>query len=843
MIDEKLLSQILFQIEKPGRYIGHEAGSVVKPPESVRWRVCLAFPDLYELGLSNTGLRLLYHMINAQAGAAAERTYCPWPDMIGKMRAHGLPLYSMETLTPVARFDCLGFTLQTELAYSNIVLMLGLAGVPLYSRDRSETDPLVLGGGPGTANAEPVADFFDFLIVGDAEAVLPEVLALCTQPGWGRQARAARLAQLAAVPGVYVPGRMETVSGPEGGLLARPAVDGAGRVKRRYCARLDPSLYLMGDVMPNLAPTHMRLGVEIMRGCTQGCRYCQAGYWYRPVREMDPGDVLAAVQAGLSATGLNEFGLLSLSSADYSRLDDLVRLVRSKFLSDLHINVSLPSLRADRFTAHLSRRLQDIHGNSLTFAPETGGERLRRFLNKNITDAQMLEAARICYEGGWSTVKLYFMIGIPTETLDDVRDIVRLTGEILRVGRGVHPRKSVNVNVGILSPKPFTALQWDEAADPESLYEKIRLLREGFSRLKVKFALPGVPGHLLESVLARGDRRLSGVVERVVRSGAQFDAWHEWFDWNRWTAAFDEAGVDWRAYRRRRGPDEPLAWEVVDMGVSRGYLWNERLKADRLEPTADCRSGACNACGLPEGAADRTLARSGLDPEVKEAGASAPDPADVPGRRYRFRYVKERWSRFLSHRDCLTIFEQALRRSRVRLQYTAGFHPRLKLTAGPALSMGYESVAEYLEVFVIDPVPSDWALRLNGFLPDGLSVAEGRFITPADFSLSDYTAVLTYRVLTGPELFASAWGALGARLRDPAARVPGRDGEGEGFALRDWVKAVRELEGEGFEVDLLYRHNHAALTLPLLLAHAAGLAPEQITACRVRKTAMALVRG
>jgi len=612
-IDLNRLERILPTVRKPGRYVGGEYNSVVKewdgdregrPHQATPTRVCLAFPDVYDLGMSNLGLAILYEVLNAlpdgsagdRRGVLAERTYMPWVDMIAAMREAHIPLYSLESKHPLADFDVVGFSLPYELVYTNLLEMLDLAGLPLRASDRDERHPLVVAGGHATFNPEPVADFVDAFVIGDGEEVVVEVVR-AYQEARG-DSREAQLRALACIPGVYVP-RFYDVSYNTGGTVAaiEPNVPQARLpVLRRVVSHLPPPPARL--IVPTVDVAHNRATVEIQRGCTRGCRFCHAGMVMRPVRERPVEEVLEAIEAMLSQTGFEEVGLLSLSSSDYSGVEELVQAIVERF-DDAHLSISLPALRADSFSVTLAEAIARGRRTGFTFAPEAATERLRAIINKPISTGQVLDVAQEVFERGWRTVKLYFMIGLPGERMDDVQAIADLARAVRAVGRKVHGRRAqVNVSVNTFVPKPHTPFQWVGLEPAPSIREKQALLRRELRGRGLKLGYSDPEETLLEAVLARGDRRLGRVVQRAWELGARFDAWDEQRSLEPWTRAFAEAGLDPGFYaHRQRPPDEVFPWEVVSTGVRREFLLEEYRRSQRGEMLADCRE-QCHGCGV-----------------------------------------------------------------------------------------------------------------------------------------------------------------------------------------------------------------------------------------------------
>jgi radical SAM family uncharacterized protein len=597
---ERRLAAILPLVEKPGRYTGGELNSVVKDWEGVTARVCLAFPEIYDIGMSNLGLAVLYDLLNQRSDILAERAYVPWVDMEGAMRREGLPLYSLETKHALAAFDILGLSLPYEQLYSNALNLLDLAGLPLLAAERTAQHPLVIAGGHAVFNPEPLADFFDAIVIGEGEEVIVELVQ--AYQAWKgspqRQDKAALLAQLAQIGGVYVPALYATTYQPDGRVAAiRPIHPAApAKILKRVVAKLPPPLTRL--IVPYVDTVHNRMAVEIMRGCTRGCRFCHAGMITRPVRERSVDEIMQAIDEGLAHTGFEEVALLSLSSSDYSHILELVRRVGEKY-GQQHLNVSLPSLRLETSSVELMDLLKDSKRGGFTFAPEAATERMRAIINKPVTTAQVLDVARTVFARGWPTLKLYFMIGHPEETLDDVRAIVDLCQQVIAEGRKILGKK-VNVHAGVSTfiPKPHTPFQWVASDTQAQVEAKQALLRRELRGPGLKLNWNNPLQTQLEAWLARGDRRLGRVLLAAWKRGAKFDAWQESFDYSRWLEAFRDCGLDPDFYLYRTRPlDEVFPWQHIDVGVRPAYLAEDYQRSLRGETRGDCRD-QCYACGI-----------------------------------------------------------------------------------------------------------------------------------------------------------------------------------------------------------------------------------------------------
>ncbi len=702
--------EILSRIRQPARLIGEESGAgpgFTGRPEELR--VVLGFPDTYEIGISNQALQILYHLALQTDGVGVERTYLPWTDAIAEMRSEGIPLLTLETWSPVGEADLLGLTLQHEFNYSNVLELLDLAGIPLHARDRTEEHPIVLAGGPAVADFLPVSRFLDAVAVGDGEVLLPEILQVLGENKKGGGARAEAKRRLALVDGVYVPGLSTTVT-------------------RRVLSRLEGAPYPRSCLVPLTAGVHDRAWVEIMRGCTRGCRFCQAGMWYRPVRERSPVEIMAMAGTQLASSGHQELALASLSTTDYTRLDDLLaETVRSH----PEVRVSLPSLRVDSAAVRLAH-LASPTGPSLTLAPEAGSRRMWDVINKNVTEADVLAAAEEALRSGRTTLKLYFMIGLPLETDEDVNEIAALCLRVRDLGRRVlgarASRLQLNVSVNNFVPKPFTPFQWVGMADRDTLTRRQDLLRSRLRKPGVKLTLHGVDKSYLEAALARGGEEMGGVIEEAWRRGARFDSWTEQFRGDAWAEALASAGTSAERLATTRIPaDAPLPWDVIEGVVDRDFLWDEWERASVGAVTGDCRWESCTVCGAcPEPPAN-DLAAPSLQAE-KVSGedwapaecSPAPSRAPVvhgPRQRYVLTFSVTGRGRFIGHLDRVEIFRRAVRRAGARLALSQGMRPKPLLSLAFPLAVGVEGLQELCEFELAEPPPLPFFERLGAALP------------------------------------------------------------------------------------------------------------------------------
>ena len=600
----KLEQEMLQAVEKPARYTGGEWNAQPKASAAVLCRIALAMADVYEVGMSNLGLKILYEILNRRDDIAAERVYAPWLDMEEEMRRRGIPLFSLETFQEVSSFDILGFSLQYELLITNTLNMLDLAGLPLHAAERTDEQPFVIGGGPCVYNTEPIADFFDFFVLGDGEEIVVEVCdALIAWKKEGRpDGRRGFLRRAARIPGIYVPSFYAPEYDAQGMFTGLRVLDEAAspQIYRRVVKDLDAAPFLEKPVVPYLGIVHDRLMLELFRGCTRGCRFCQAGMAYRPVRERRPETLESLARTLFDSTGYNEMSLTSLSSADYSCLSPLVDGLLAGTQGE-RVSFSLPSLRIDSFSVDIAERLQQVRKSGLTFAPEAGTQRLRDVINKNVTEDDLLHSVRTAFEQGWKAVKLYFMMGLPTETDEDIVGIAELAQKVVDCYKEVKGKRGVKVTVSVscFVPKAYTPFQWFAQVPQEEFERRQRLLKESIRDRAISFHYHDARASVLEGALSRGDRRLSAVIETAWRNGAKFDGWTDQFKDEVWKDAFRRCGVAPEFYSRRtRDLEEVLPWAHTSPGVSEDFLRREWKRAQEAALTHDCRRETCTGCGV-----------------------------------------------------------------------------------------------------------------------------------------------------------------------------------------------------------------------------------------------------
>jgi radical SAM family uncharacterized protein/radical SAM-linked protein len=832
----KGIQAILSQVEKPCSYIGTEINAIHKDLSRVKLRIALAFPDLYEIGTSHFGVQILYHILNRREDIAVERVFAPGLDLEAQLRRQGLPLFSLESQTPIGRFHILGFSLLYELSYSNVLCMLDLAGIPLAAAERSASDPLVIAGGPCTCNPEPMAEFFDAMVIGDGEEVLSAMADAWL--AW-RQAGGSRerlLEAWAEIPGVYVP-RFFIPSRDRAGfqVLSAAHPSGAGHVSRAVVGRLHSAHFPERPVVPFGKPVHDRLRLEIARGCSRGCRFCQAGMIYRPVRERSPGSLLALAQSALDSTGYEELSLLSLSSGDYSAIHPLMAELAERFAGRC-VALSLPSLRAGSLTPELMQAIRRVRKTGFTIAPEAGSQRLRNVINKNIDDDQIRQTVVQAFAHGWNLIKLYFMVGLPTETPADLEATVRLVRQLRHMVRsGPRGRRAqINISVGTFIPKAHTPFQWCAQLSIAEATRRINWLRERFRFAGLQFKWQNPAASYLEGLFARGDRRLSGLLRCAYRKGARFDGWSDRFDWRVWLEAMEESGIDAAFFVERDRPiDEPLPWDHIRSGVAAEFLRREYADALVEATTPDCRDGNCQGCGVCDfqRLAPRLAELPPGPPENIAAGETS-HPSGAEFRAIGLQFHKTGSARFLGHLDVVNVFTRALRRAGIGLRYSQGFHPKPKMRFEDALPIGLESLDEWLHLQVDGTIAlSEVVSRLNAQLPSGLRVVA----LDAEGEGRKAPAMVRYSIQApvGEEWDPQRVDAM----RNGAPLVllrPDRRGGTECIDLRSVVKAIDRLDPQTIEIVLetlegrRFRPGDVAAAI-------FGLAPQKLRLARFTK--------
>lgn len=721
------LNDILPLVTKPIRYTGGEYNILIKEPEDDSVYFALIMPDVYEIGMSNYGLKILYSVLNQTNKIIAERIYAPWPDFGFQLKTNSLPLYSLESKRPLKNFNILGFSLQSELSYTNILYILDLAKIPLLNQDRNETDPLVIAGGPCCVNPLPISNFIDAFVIGDGEEVVLEISEMFQN--WNRKHRSDLLISLAKIEGVYVPQ-----------IHNRKNV-----IKKRTIAALNEMSFPYPPIVPICEITHDRLTIEIARGCTRGCRFCQAGMLNRPLRIRPRDEVVRLVERGIRSSGWEEISLLSLSPLDYPELTDLVRDLTQNLRKRM-VAISLPSMRGERFTPELAQQLADIKKPGLTFAPETMSPRLRSLVNKDISETTIINAVKNAVSMGWSGVKLYFMIGLPDETEAEVlaiADFVEEIGSITRNGE-------VRFNLSPFSPKPHTPLQWASFDSVQTTRDKIEKVKHRLRRKNLRPKWDNPETAMIQTILARGDERLNDVILNVYQQGGIFQEWSEFFITDRWKKAAENFGVNLQTYLKPIDVNQELSWDFIDIGVSKNFLKEEYSKAKAGKKTEDCTFGQCSNCGIcPE------VPKSVTRTNSVAATSSNLDYGRLPRKitgyeeiktRFRIKYSVGENFRYASHLDLVRAFYRALRRSELPIAYTQGFSPRPLVSFGPPLPVGVSSSGEYLDFQMAHHYSGNIIHDFGFFLPRDIKIVETRTINRKNDSLGKIINMAKYEI-------------------------------------------------------------------------------------------------
>ncbi len=738
------ITRLLQGVEKPARYLGNEVNSVVKDPAKVKIRVALVFPDAYEIGESHVGLKILYKILNDQPHIWAERVYAPWTDMEASLRRHHLPLFSLESRTPVHAFDVIGITLPYELVYTNILAILDLGGIPLKQQDRGNRHPVVIGGGTCSFNPEPLADFFDAIVVGDGEDLILPLVNHVEAFRSGLVGRESLLQQMARHTGVYVPS-FYTMNYAADGTLSKivPKYEEFPGVVKATVTDLNAAEYPTAPVVPNVKVVHDRVGVEVQRGCVRACRFCQAGYIYRPERQRSPDRVKQIVADSLKSTGLEEVSLLSLSVGDYQPLNPLLNELFDRHEKD-RVAISLPATRTETLTPEIIQQIKRVRKTGFTIAPEAGTPRMRRIINKGNERDDLMQTVDRVFSEGWRLIKFYYMCGLPLETEADVMGIVEEARMAYEIGRRYSRNVRINVAVSSFVPKPFTPFQWEPQLGVEAVHRLHNLLRSELHRMPgVKFKHHHSEMSYLEGAFSRGDRRLATTLLKAYEMGARFDEWEEQLDFPLWQEAFKQTGLDPDFYvTRRRGREEILPWDHLFVQMKKDFLWKEWEDAHDLAFVEDCSTHRCVDCGVCDfrkvlnvnyqysdengevhahSTRGRKLKNQGIQHLTLDTG-EAPEKKSLDTQcKLRVRYTKLGEAAYLSHLDLMTVLRRAMARAEIPIGFSKGFHPQMLMSMGPALSLGHESEAEFLDVGLASPMaPELFQARMNSVLPKGI---------------------------------------------------------------------------------------------------------------------------
>ncbi len=622
-IEKILFSEILEKVEKPGRYIGKEYNEIVKKSDNKTIKVALSFPDLYEIGMSYLGFKILYDIINKREDALAERVFSPAGDMEELMLKKNIPLFSLETYRPLSDFDIIGFSLQHELCYTNVLNIMSLGNIDIHSFKRNESNPLIIAGGPSAFNPEPLADFVDLFVIGDGEDIINEIIdvyQLWLKEGEAREKKSL-LKKLDKLSGTYVPSFYDVNYFSDGRIKSfqKNEQEVKTKIKKRILVDLDSAPFPVSPIVPNIDIVHDRITLEIFRGCTRGCRFCQAGMIYRPVRERTEKNLLKLADESLEHTGYEEISLSSLSSSDYSQIDSLIEKLVDRY-QDRGVGVSLPSLRIDGFSVQLARQTQRVRKTGLTFAPEVGTDRMSNTVNKNVSENDLYQTIQYAFKEGWRRIKLYFMIGLPTETWDDIEGIINMVKKVEMIGKKMVGKKfSLSISVNAFIPKSHTPFQWVGQEKEDILKEKYNYITKKIRSKNISYSYPDTKLSLLEAIFARGDRRLGKVLEEAYRMGCKFDSWREYFNFNNWETAFQKCQIDMSFYaHRERNKEEIMPWDLIDCGIKKDFLWLEWQRALQGVTIDDCRSSGCHNCGLQEVCKKLIETKNNKEADVKE---------------------------------------------------------------------------------------------------------------------------------------------------------------------------------------------------------------------------------
>jgi len=722
-MSKKSIQDIMPLIERPSRYLGNEVNIIKKDLDRVRLKCALVFPDLYEIGTSHFGLQILYSILNKKKEVCAERVFAPGIDMEEHLRALKIPLMSLETKTPVCDFDLIGFSILYELNYTNILNILDLAGIPFYSSQRDDSYPLIVGGGPCTCNPEPIADFFDIIVVGDGENVIREITDTWLKFKKNQNNGKENLLKIMSnIEGVYVPSFFNLEFEENGIQTVRPKYSDYTKVTRTIAKNLDTLPFPDAPIVPYGKPVHDRLRLEIARGCTRGCRFCQAGMIYRPVRERSMETLLELSEKALRKTGYEDISLLSLSTGDYECIIPLMQRMMEK-CETRHIAISLPSLRAGTLTPELMRLIKKVRKTGFTIAPEAGTQRLRKFINKNISEKEIIETVQNSFDLGWQVIKLYFMIGLPSERKEDIQGIVDLVKKLRKIKGKNGKWGKINVSVSTFIPKPHTPFQWEPQLSLDEAKERIKYIKSNLKMPGIHFKWQKPETSVLEGLFARGNRQLSRLLVSAHKKGCKFDSWSDRFNFGLWQEACEDTGVEIDYFnRRKRDLDEPLPWDHIDTKVSKDFLKEERERAENLESTGDCRMGDCKGCGVCdfEVIEPRTFKES-----PKEQPLNSGKSNKISYRKLKVSFSKTGTAKYFGHLEFVNIVFRAIKRANLDIKYSQGFHPKPKVSFENPLAIGIESEIENMYIAVSQLIKREVVVqRLNKQLPEGLEILE-----------------------------------------------------------------------------------------------------------------------
>ena len=819
------LKEFLSIVSKPVRYLGQEIHSIRKDPAEVKLKFCLAFPDVYEVGMSHFGIQILYHILNGKKGVACERAFAPWVDMEKVLRKKKISLSSLESSTPLYQFDIVGFSLQYELCFTNVINMLDLSDIPLFSKDRDDRFPLIIAGGPLTFNPAPVADFFDALVIGDGEEVVIEICDLASRWKEARAKKEDLLKSLSQLAGVYVPS------------LHREGQ----KIRKRVVADLNQAPLPSCPIVPYMKVVHDRLNIEIARGCKRGCRFCEAGFIHRPYRERSPEVIHEILHTSLKQTGYEELSLLSLSAGDYSSIGPLLSDLMDRYESK-KVAVSFPSLRIERLVGHLAEEVKRVRKTGFTIAPEAGTERLRRVINKELDESILFQGVSDLFSKGWKNIKLYFMMGLPTEKEEDLKGILELTKKIAVLGerQKIHP--NINVSVSTLVPKPHTPFQWESQIPLEEMKEKLHFIRDGVKKNHLQFKWQDPHLSFLEGIFSMGDRNLSQVLVEAFRLGCRFDGWSDQFRYPLWKEAFEKTGMDMDSHTRKRKFEDILPWSFIETGMDAQFLWEEYQRGLKEKISPPCVREICHRCGICDG---KTITvREGDPVEIKAPASMAKKDLRKKGmkRKIRLKFRKVGEMRFLSHLELAHLFYRASKRADLPLCFSEGFHPMPRIIFATALPVGMESLTEIVDVECEGKTtPPEVMERLNQTLPPGVEIIDAEEV-PLFFHLSSLPHPSVYWIPLDPLLpKEEAIPKIKKALDKKEFFVhQERDGKKRSVDIRPLIEKMEIKERSGEEhrwgVELVLRKVTGRTAKPIEIVGAIlGLEGEPLAQCKVVK--------
>jgi len=829
-MDGDRLKEFLSLVSKPVRYLGQEIHSIKKDPAEVKFKFCLAFPDVYEMGMSHLGIQILYHILNGKEGIACERVFAPWVDMEKVLRDKRIPLSSLESSTPLNQFDMIGFSLQYELCFTNVLNMLDLSDIPLFSKDRDDRFPLIIAGGPLTFNPAPMADFLDAMVIGDGEEVILEICGLLLQ--WketkGKETRSNKediLKSLSHLEGVYVPS-LHT--------------DGH-KIRKRVVSDLNQTFFPSCPVIPYMKVIHDRLNIEIARGCKRGCRFCQAGFIHRPYRERSPELIHEILNASLKQTGYEELSLLSLSAGDYSSIGPLLSALMDRFESK-KVAVSFPSLRIESVVGQLAEEVKRVRKTGFTIAPEAGTERLRRVINKELDERVLFQGVLDLFSKGWKNIKLYFMMGLPTEKEEDLRGIIELTKKIASLGERQRIHPNVNVSVSTFVPKPHTPFQWESQIPLEEMREKLHFLRDGVKRNHLRFKWQDPHLSFLEGIFSLGNKNLSQVLVEAFRLGCRFDGWSDQFQYSLWKEAFEKTGLKMDVHTRKRKTEDTLPWSFIETGMDAQFLWEEYQRGLEEKISPPCVKENCHRCGICDG---KIIAIKENDPkEIKTLEKIVKKDIRKKGlkKKIRLKFRKVGEMRFLSHLELMHLFYRASKRADLPLCFSEGFHPMPRIIFGTALPVGMESLMEIVDMECEGKItPLEVKERLNQTLPPGIEILVAEEV-PLFFHLSSLSHPSVYwipldHLLAKEEAIPKVKKALDKK--DFIVHQE-RDGKKRSVDIRPLIEKMEIKERSGEEsqwgVELVLRKVMGRTAKPIEIVGAIlGLEGELLAQCKVIK--------